>query len=239
MWPHSRRELLPFIKRHWKALLRLLLGLLLPLILVADLTEDVFRDGGFAWDQALLDWYRERRTPALTAVAETMAVMGGVPVLPVLSLLIAWLLSRRHQRPHGWFLVLSVWGATLLNVLAKVTFARPRPDLLGAVLQERGFSFPSGHSMANAAFSLAMILIFWRTRGRWPVTVAATLWAVGIGASRNYLGVHYPTDVLVGILASTAWVFGLYTLMRRRWRSLRTTAPTKLARQEDPAPAGQ
>ena len=75
--------------------------------------------------------------------------------------------------------------------------------------------------MANTAFAAALVLIFWPTRWRWPVTVAALLWAVGICASRNYLGVHYPTDVLVGFLSSVAWVAGLYAVMSRRWPSLR------------------
>lgn len=220
MFSRVRLELLPFLKRHWKALALLLLGVLTPLVLIADLIKDVFQDGGFAWDQAILDWYRERRTPELTATAQALATVAGVPVLPILTLLAAWLLALQHRRPHGWFLVLSVIGATLLNLAAKAVFSRPRPDLLGAVLEEPGFSFPSGHSMSNAAFSLALTLIFWRTHVRWPVALVALLWALLIGSSRNYLGVHYPTDVLVGFLASTAWVYGLYVLMRPRWPSL-------------------
>ncbi|MFD1730422.1 phosphatase PAP2 family protein [Deinococcus malanensis] len=187
-----RLELLPFLKRHWKALALLLLGVLTPLVLIANLIEDVFRNGGFAWDQAILDWYRERRTPEVTATAQALGTVAGVPSLPIITLLAAWLLALQHRRPHGWFLVLSVIGATLLNLLAKAVFSRPRPDLLGAVLQEPGFSFPSGHSMSNAAFSLAITLIFWRTRVRWPVALTALVWAVCIGSSRNYLGSTIP-----------------------------------------------
>ena len=116
--------------------------------------------------------------------------------------------------------VLAVAGATLLNVTAKVIFQRPRPDELGAVLVEKGFSFPSGHTMANAAFGIALAYIFWRSpRTRW-VSLVALAWAVAVGLSRNYLGVHYPTDVLVGFLTSLAWVTGLWFLMRKRWKAL-------------------
>lgn len=212
---------LVFVRRHWQLLLGLALGVLLPLVFVADLTEDIFRDGGFPWDQGLLEWYRAHRTPGLTALARAMAEIGGVRILPVLTLALALLLALRHRRPQGMFLVSSVLGATLLNVAAKAAFQRARPDTLGAVLTEPGFSFPSGHAMANTAFAAALVLIFWPTRWRWPVTVAALLWAVGICASRNYLGVHYPTDVLVGFLSSVAWVAGLYSVMSRRWPSLR------------------
>ncbi|GGR45417.1 phosphatidylglycerophosphatase [Deinococcus seoulensis] len=221
MFPHSRREFLPFLRQHWRSLLLVLLGVLIPFGLFTHLTYEVFREGGFWWDQGVLDWYAQRRTPALTWAAETLATLGGVMVLPFVTALLAWLLARAGGRAHGWFLVSGVAGATLLNVAAKVVFQRPRPDELLAVLNEPGFSFPSGHAMANAAFGFALTLVFWRSRAGWPVAVLGLLWALAVGASRNYLGVHYPSDVLAGFTASVAWVAGLYVVMARRWPQLR------------------
>ncbi|GAA0521470.1 phosphatase PAP2 family protein [Deinococcus depolymerans] len=221
MFPRSRQEFLPFVRDHWRSLLLLSLSVLIPLLLVTHFTHEIFREGGYAWDQAILDWYRARRTPALTATARTLATLGGPLVLPVVTAVIALLLARAHARAHGWFLILGVAGATLLNVAAKVVFQRPRPDELLAVLAEPGFSFPSGHAMANAAFGLALALVFWRSRAGWPVAVFGILWGVTVGVSRNYLGVHYPSDVLVGFLSSTAWVYGLHVVMQRRWPNLR------------------
>ena len=207
--------------RRWNAVALLLLGVLLPLLAVADLTEDIFRKGGFAWDQTVLAWYRAHRTPELTRVAETLGVLGGVQVLPFVTLAVAAGLYRARARAHALFLVLAVGGATLLNVLTKLIFQRPRPDVLEAVLHEPGFSFPSGHAMANAAFGLAITLIFWRSRAGWPVAVLGACWAVAVGISRNYLGVHYPSDVLAGGLSSLVWVVGLYLLMGRFRPALR------------------
>lgn len=207
--------------RRWNGVALLLLGVFLPLLAVADLTEDVFREGGFAWDQTVLAWYRAHRTPELTRVAERLALIGGVEVLPVVTLAIAAGLVWARARAHALFLVLAVGGATLLNVLTKLVFQRPRPDVLEAVLREPGFSFPSGHAMANAAFGVAVTLIFWRSRAGWPVAVLGALWAVLVGVSRNYLGVHYPSDVLAGALSSLVWVVGLYLLMARFRPSLR------------------
>ena len=209
------------IRQHGRAALLLLLAVLAPLLLFADLAEDIFRHGGFAWDRSLLHWYAARRTPGLTQAAQVLAVVAGVGGLPIITLLIAWGLHRRRADVHAAFLVLAVGGATLLNVLAKVVFHRPRPDELLAVLSEPGFSFPSGHAMANAAFGLALALAFWRSRAGWPLVAFGVLWALAVGVSRNYLGVHYPSDVLAGFLASTAWVFGLYLTMGRRWPGLR------------------
>lgn len=213
--------LLPFVRRHWRSLLLLLVAVLAPLVLFADLAEDIFRDGGFAWDQSILAWYAAHRTPGLTRAAEILAVAGGVGGLPVITLLIAAGLVRARAPHHAAFLVLGLVGAALLNTLAKLVFQRPRPDEVLAVLTERGFSFPSGHAMANAAFGLALALTFWRSRAGWPLAVFGVLWAGLLGASRNYLGVHYPSDVLAGFLASCAWVVGLYLILARRWPELR------------------
>ncbi|CAM3156302.1 Undecaprenyl-diphosphatase [Deinococcus saxicola] len=221
MLPNLLREIFAFVKGHWRGLLLLLLGVLLPLVLTAELTEDIFRDGGFTWDTVILEWYRAHRTPSLTSAALALGVIGGVRVLPFVALAIALLLARAGARVHAWYLALALSGAALLNLLAKLIFQRPRPDELGAVLVESGFSFPSGHAMSNAAFGIALGLIFWRSRLGWPVAVLGVLWGMLVAASRNYLGVHYPTDVIVGFLASTAWAYGLYLLMARRWPTLR------------------
>lgn len=141
--------------------------------------------------------------------------------MPIITLLVAWGLHRKGANVHAAFLVMSVLGATLLNVGAKMIFQRPRPAEIFAVLQEHGFSFPSGHAMANAAFGLALALTFRHSRAGWPLAIFGVLWALLIGISRNYLGVHYPSDVLAGFLASTAWVCGLYLTLARRWPGLR------------------
>lgn len=224
-----RRDLPNLLARHWRQLALLLLGVLVPLLLFADLADDVFREGGFAWDRTVLGWYVAHRTPELTALARALAVLGGLRVLPVVTLVSALLLARLGARAHAWFLIWAVAGATLLNALAKLMFQRPRPAELGAVLAERGFSFPSGHAMSNMAFGYALVLVFWHTRARWPVAVLGLGWALAVGASRNYLGVHYPTDVLAGFAASVAWVAGVYLILGRRWPELRRSPLGKRA----------
>ncbi|WP_135227670.1 phosphatase PAP2 family protein [Deinococcus fonticola] len=179
------------------------------LVLALLLTVGVFRRGGFPWDQAILDWYRAHRTPTLTALARGVGVLGGLSVLPLVTAALAGGLAWAGRRMAALFLLLSVYGAILLNISAKVVFHRPRPDELGAVLVEPGFSFPSGHAMSNAAFGLA-VAVLWR--GNPWVMALGWAWAFLVPVTRNYLGVHYPTDVSVGFLTSLAWVFGLAAL---------------------------
>nr|WP_246580284.1 phosphatase PAP2 family protein [Deinococcus aestuarii] len=209
------------LARHWRQLALLFVGVLLPLWLFADLVDDLFREGGFAWDRTVLAWYAARRTPALTGVAYALAWLGGVWGLPVLVAVVFGFLLRAGARAQAFFLIYAVAGAVALNGLAKGLFQRPRPTGLGALVQEPGFSFPSGHAMSNMAFGFALVLIFRYSRVAWPLAVLGGLWGVAVGASRNYLGVHYPSDVIAGFAASVAWVTGLYLILVRRWPVLR------------------
>ena len=119
-------------------------------------------------------------------------------------------------------------GALLLNGAMKVFFQRPRPSLpWAAVLPD--YSFPSGHTMNAIAFYVALALILWSIFGRriglLAMAVAAVL-ALGVGISRIYLGYHYLTDVVGGILAGIAWLLVVGTALRarpawRRWRGPR------------------
>jgi membrane-associated phospholipid phosphatase len=63
---------------------------------------------------------------------------------------------------------------------------------------------------------LAMTLLCWPTRWRWPVITASALFVVLVGLSRIYLGVHYPSDILAGWTAAIAWTIGMYILVDQK-----------------------
>lgn len=120
-------------------------------------------------------------------------------------------------------------GSLLLNTLMKQWFHRERPDI-HRIIQEVGYSFPSGHSMA--AFSLYGVIAYllWRhlnrRRERVLLIVLAVLMTGGIGWSRIYLGVHYPSDVVGGYAASGAWLMlsiGLFESYRARRKHIIAT----------------
>ena len=70
--------------------------------------------------------------------------------------------------------------------------------------------------MASSAFVTALILLLWYTRWRTLVIFVGALFVVLVCSSRLYLGVHYPSDVLTGALASLAWVVGLRQIFRNK-----------------------
>jgi len=171
-------------------------------------------------DQAGLGLAHQLRSTTLDGLMAIITSFGSIwLLLPLASVGAAWLWFRRLRMESG-FMLLALLGATALAQLVKLWVARPRPDLYAISLpMPADLSFPSAHSMQAAALATALFLLLTRRRAEWhnPLTAAlamllATL-AVLVGLSRIYLQVHFPSDVLAGLLAGTFWVFGLHTLM--------------------------
>lgn len=113
----------------------------------------------------------------------------------------------------------GIYVETQINVLID----RARPPVADWAGQAGGPSFPSGHTTAAALFAICCAwALMARVPAGWPrrtLCAAATLYAVVIGWSRIWLGVHWPTDVLAGLLFSVAWTCGIMAaLPARGWR---------------------
>lgn len=111
---------------------------------------------------------------------------------------------------HGLIAAVTIGLASLGNEWFKTLMARHRPDVLEPVLIERGFSFPSGHSLLSmVAYGVIGVLVM---RSTLPLGVRRGIVAVLavvvllVGLSRVWLGVHYPTDVLAGWTAGAVVV---------------------------------
>ena len=96
------------------------------------------------------------------------------------------------------FAAFATGGSALLNLAAKQAFARDRPSLWESIAPEHNYSFPSGHAMGSMTLAVALVLLAWNTRWRWPVVAAMAVFVPMVGLSRVYLGVHYPSDILAG-----------------------------------------
>jgi undecaprenyl-diphosphatase len=144
---------------------------------------------------------------------------SGYVEFPFAILLLAGLAVRGKAWLARWYAaaVLSGWA---LYALTKLAVHRPRPHVITRLMHGAGwFSYPSGHSMlAPLVFGLGVIA--WAAPWGSPylrrlALTAAALLALGVGLSRVYLGAHYPTDVLGGLLLGTAWS-GVWLLVFRR-----------------------
>ncbi|MCW3835131.1 phosphatase PAP2 family protein [Sphingomonas canadensis] len=145
--------------------------------------------------------------------------LGSTKALIVAGLIAAALLLWRRRRFEALFVVAAVGGSMIANNLLKQLFARARPDLVEHLSHASGTSFPSGHAQNCAAAGMAAALLLARlappTRLRAAGMAAAAAFAVTVGFSRAYLGVHWPSDILAGWCAGAAWALAMAALLLR------------------------
>ncbi|WP_245864409.1 phosphatase PAP2 family protein [Paenibacillus donghaensis] len=176
-------------------------------------------DRAAAFDLAIIHAVQSAESAPLTSLAKSLSLVGSTQLAIVISLVVMGLLFLLLK--HRVEIVLFLWvglGSQVLNTLMKLWFRRERPDL-HRMIEQAGFSFPSGHSMA--AFSLYGVTAFllWRhlrsRRERVVLILLVVFMTGGIGWSRIYLGVHYPSDVIGGYAVSGAWLMLSITLFQK------------------------
>ena len=207
---------LRFLRKHAWRMLAWFVCLLLPLWGFAALVGEVHEKEVFPFDAPILTMLHAVATPALDHFFVLMTRLGYLWGVAPLDVVVLMTLVLRRRFRDGLFFGIAVTGSAVLDIVAKNHFARLRPDLWLSITPESTYSFPSGHAMGSATFGVAVILLCWPTRWRWPVTIAGLVFVLLVGVSRVYLGVHYPSDILAGWAAAVAWTFGIYTLVDRK-----------------------
>jgi undecaprenyl-diphosphatase len=166
-------------------------------------------------DRAGLGWAAAQRSALLDVLFAGVTWAGSLYLLGPLAAALLFGLLWWGRGCDGLLLALGLGGAALASNFLKAFIERERPSLypLVATLPADG-SFPSGHAIQAAAFALGLFLLAGR-RG-WPLRplLAALLGALvaAVALSRVYLQVHYPSDVLAGLVLGAAWVLGLEQL---------------------------
>jgi len=135
-------------------------------------------------------------TNGLHPYVKVITELGGVGFTVLLTLLII-IFSKKYR----WFIAGNVVVTTLVNQIVKHIVRRPRPSVLRLV-DESGYSFPSGHSMVSVAlYGIIVYTIYKNVKNKyvkWISIVLLSLLVLLIGFSRIYVGVHYFTDVVGG-----------------------------------------
>ncbi|MGV3771737.1 MAG: phosphatase PAP2 family protein [Verrucomicrobiales bacterium] len=136
-----------------------------------------------------------------------ITALGGTTVLTLMAVLVSTYFWIKRDRLNLMFVAGGYAGALILNHVLKALFARPRPEVVAHHLES--YSFPSGHSLLATSVYLILGTIIAKSARGWRDRIfalgVAFLITFLVGASRVYLGVHYPTDVLAGWLAGLLW----------------------------------
>lgn len=149
--------------------------------------------------------------------------LGGAATVVALAILIGGYLALRRRWQGAVLVVGSVGAAGITTAILKLIVERARPHVFSWLTPENGYSFPSGHSTASMALALSLVALTWHGRHRVVVAFTAIPLAIGVGVSRLFLGVHYPTDVLAGWFVAATTVSAVYALLgrlgsRRGWQ---------------------
>lgn len=174
------------------------------------------------FDEWVINTVQAIESPGRTSVMKWFTAIGSGYVVALLVVLLCLFLYvvLKHRQELILFIAI-VGGSGLLNGWLKLLFHRERPNL-HRLIEITGYSFPSGHSMA--AFSLygGLTYLLWRhissSSGKLLLVLISVVFILVIGVSRIYLGVHYPSDVVAGYLASGTWL-GLSIWVFEQWKS--------------------
>ncbi len=161
-----------------------------------------------AFDNAVLTAMHAWRTPGLDLLFATLTWGGSMYMLMPLALLAA----ARERAASAWrrsFVPLALLSTWALVHIAKLVVERPRPGLFEPLIAlPADNSFPSAHAAQVTALACAWLLRP-GSRARPASLVALTLAVAVVSASRLYLQVHYPSDVLFAVTAGALWVVAL------------------------------
>lgn len=208
------RGSVPLPRGTWRLFGLAFVGFATPVIGFVELAERVRGDAKLPFDRPLMLWIRRRHSTRRTRLVRAVTELGGVTAVPVVALTAAgYLATVRGSRRPAALLAVSLVGSTVINSVLKVLYRRARPTFFTHIVHERSYSFPSGHAMASAALAGCACVLAWPTPWRLPVASASAVYVPTIGATRVYLGVHYPSDILAGWCVSLAWVGEVATIM--------------------------
>ena len=199
----------------------------LSLALFAALSVLVVNGNMNAWNGAVCSNIASLHSPALTSAMVFVSTMGSWFVyVPVILLL---LVLPKTRMTAGLPVAVTMAASELLNHALKLAFAIPRPDV-HRLVQESGYGYPSGHAMNTLVFFGMCALVYAggsQSKARTAAAlVVSSLYALLMGFSRVYLGVHAPADVVAGYCAGVFVVSASQIVLHRTTGAVSRNAST-------------
>ena len=177
-----------------------------------------------SFDQPIQTAIRGDLPETLTLLFRAITHLIDIPVIISWVLIVAFVFYRKQWKMESYLMLGNLTLAGILIVTFKNIYQRPRPEILHLV-EEKGFSFPSGHSLAVTIMVGTLIVILSQriknSAWRKVVQIGLGIYLVSVLVSRVYLGVHYPSDVLASLCVGLGVLFiefPFYDKLRFQWR---------------------
>lgn len=186
-----------------------------PILVFLLLANQIRKGIALPGDTAILQMIRSASSAQFDPIVILITDLGGSTFVTIAVTIACVALYIQGRRYDSLFLLFSVAGTVIINLIIKLLFQRSRPDLWESIVIEHSYSFPSGHAMISSALAFSVILIFWHGRFRLATIVISIIYFLSVSLSRLYLGVHYPSDIIAGWCISILWVASLYYIFQR------------------------
>lgn len=191
----------------------------------AEIVDAVLEGGTNEFDEAVMLALRvpgDTADPigpaALERVIRDITALGSYPVIALIGAIAVGALVILRRTGSAALVIVSLAGGALVNSVLKHAFARPRPDVVAHLVEVQSMSLPSGHAMLSTVAYLTIGALVARAVPDRVLKTYIMAVAVGlallVGASRVYLGVHWPTDVLAGWCMGAAWAMACWLVAR-------------------------
>jgi undecaprenyl-diphosphatase len=173
------------------------------------------------------------------AMVEVTMLGTGIVVATIVAVaaLFLWLYDYKNS---GTLLLVTTLGGLMLNIVLKLGFDRPRPQFFDWGTHAMSSSFPSGHAMSASIVYPTVAYLAARLEktalARFITLLIAAILVLLICFSRVYLGVHYPSDVLAGVVVGLAWSAFCMTTLEVSQLYAKRNAPALVEGENPPQP---
>ena len=183
-------------------------------VIFLAIAEDVFEQEIFEFDSVVYNFLVNNRNEVLNNFFKIITQFGSAIVLIIITILCVIFI---RDKKYKILVPANLVTIAIINIVLKNFFLRPRPNEL-RLIEETGYSFPSGHAMASTAFYGLLIYIAHEKVEnkilRNTICIMLGLLILLISISRIYVGVHYTSDVIAGTCFSIAYLILITRLIK-------------------------
>lgn len=181
-------------------------GFLIPICVVAWLTEAVCHRRELAWDAVILKLFHHAKVSWRDWLMNFAAQSGGINLVVVFAVWGVLMLKRQRRMRDALFLTSAVVGGVIVNLMIRSVVYGHASELRDTFVPTFDFGFPSSQATDSLVIVTVIGILVWPTHLRWRVVVPGAIYVLAVGVSCVYLGAHHPSDILAGWALALAWV---------------------------------